>query len=123
MPMATTAMGKGAVDEAHPLSLGVAGYFMGTGGMAKFMRPLIEEADLILFVGARTNQNGTDSWTLFPKGTRYVHLDIDPLEIGRSAVDLAEFQEAFPLRARCHLRCPRCCIGTERLPLWFVPPV
>jgi acetolactate synthase-1/2/3 large subunit len=84
LPVATTAMGKGAVDEGHPLSLGVAGYFMGTGGMAKFMRPLIEEADLILFVGARTNQNGTDSWTLFPKGARYVHLDIDPLEIGRN---------------------------------------
>jgi len=57
---------------------------MGSGGMAKFMRPLIEEADVILFVGARTNQNGTDSWTLFPKGARYIHLDIDPQEIGRN---------------------------------------
>ena len=84
VPVATTTMGKGAVDEGHPLSLGVAGYFMGTGGMAKFMRPLIEEADLILFVGARTNQNGTDSWTLFPRGARFVHLDIDPLEVGRN---------------------------------------
>jgi acetolactate synthase-1/2/3 large subunit len=84
LPVATTAMGKGAVDECHPLSLGVAGYFMGTGGMSKFMRPLIEESDLILFVGARTNQNGTDSWTLFPKDARYVHLDIDPLEVGRN---------------------------------------
>jgi acetolactate synthase I/II/III large subunit len=84
LPVATTAMGKGTVDESHPLSLGVAGYFMGTGGMAKFMRPLIEEADLILFVGARTNQNGTDSWTLFPKHARFVHLDIDPLEAGRN---------------------------------------
>ncbi|MCI0431963.1 MAG: acetolactate synthase catalytic subunit [Rhodospirillales bacterium] len=84
LPVATTTMGKGAVDENHPLSLGVAGYFMGTGGMAKFMRPLIEEADLILFVGARTNQNGTDSWTLFPRHARFVHLDIDPMEVGRN---------------------------------------
>jgi acetolactate synthase-1/2/3 large subunit len=84
LPVATTPMGKGAVDENHPLSLGVVGYFMGTGGMAKFMRPLIEEADLILFVGTRTNQNGTDSWTLFPRFTRFVHLDIDPLEVGRN---------------------------------------
>jgi acetolactate synthase I/II/III large subunit len=84
LPVATTVMGKGAVDEGHPLSLGVAGYFMGTGGMAKFMRPVIEEADLILFVGARTNQNGTDSWSLFPPGARYAHIDIDPLEIGRN---------------------------------------
>ena len=84
LPVATTTMGKGAVEEGHPLSLGVAGYFMGTGGMAKFMRPLIEEADLILFVATRTNQNGTDSWTLFPRSARFVHLDIDPLEVGRN---------------------------------------
>ena len=30
------------------------------------------EADVILLVGNRTNQNGTDSWTLYPKG-RDVH--------------------------------------------------
>jgi acetolactate synthase-1/2/3 large subunit len=84
LPVATTTMGKGAVDENHPLSLGVIGYFMGTGGMAKFLRPLIDEADVILCVGARTNQNGTDSWTLFPRQARFIHLDIDPMEIGRN---------------------------------------
>ena len=84
LPVATTTMGKGAADENHPLSLGVIGYFMGTGGMAKFMRPLIDEADVILCVGARTNQNGTDSWTLFPCHAQFIHLDIDPLEIGRN---------------------------------------
>jgi acetolactate synthase-1/2/3 large subunit len=84
LPVATTTMGKGTVAEDHPLSLGVVGYFMGTGGMGKFMRPLIDEADVILFVGARTNQNGTDSWTLFPKGARFIHLDIDPSEVGRN---------------------------------------
>jgi len=84
LPVATTAMGKGAVDESHPLSLGVIGYFMGSGGMAKFQRPLVEAADLILFVGNRTNQNGTDSWTLFPQDARYIHLDVDPLEVGRN---------------------------------------
>ena len=36
-------MGKGAVSESHPLSLGVIGYFMGTGGMAKFQRALVAE--------------------------------------------------------------------------------
>jgi acetolactate synthase-1/2/3 large subunit len=45
---------------------------------------LIEEADLILFIGTRTNQNGTDSWTLFPRHARFIHLDIDPLEVGRN---------------------------------------
>jgi acetolactate synthase-1/2/3 large subunit len=84
LPVATTVMGKGAVDERHPLSIGVIGYFMGTRAMAKHMRPLVERADVILFVGARTTQNGTDSWTLFPKTARYVHIDVDGQEVGRN---------------------------------------
>ena len=84
LPVATTTMGKGGVDETHPLSMGVIGYFMATRGMAKFMKPLISQADVVLLIGTRTNQNGTDSWTLLPRSATYIHLDIDPLEIGRN---------------------------------------
>jgi acetolactate synthase I/II/III large subunit len=84
LPVATTTMGKGAVDERHALSLGVIGYFMGPGGMARYHRPLIDEADVILLVGNRTNQNGTDSWNLLPRGARFIHLDIDSAEVGRN---------------------------------------
>lgn len=84
LPVATTAMGKGAVDETHPLSLGVIGYFMGTRSRTRHLRPLVENADVILLVGNRTNQNGTDSWKLYPKGARYIHIDIDSQEIGRN---------------------------------------
>lgn len=84
LPVATTSMGKGAVDEHHPLSVGVIGYFMGTRAMTKFQRPLVENADVILFVGTRTNQSGTDSWTLFPRHARYIHIDVDGLEVGRN---------------------------------------
>lgn len=84
LPVATTTMGKGAVDERHPLSVGVIGYFMGTGSATKFMRPLVEEADVILLVGNRANQTGTDSWKLLPKSARIIHCDIDGLEVGRN---------------------------------------
>ena len=84
LPVATTSMGKGAVAETHALSMGVIGYFMGTRGMARHMRTLVDRADCVLFVGDRTNQNGTDSWTLFPKSARYIHIDIDSLEVGRN---------------------------------------
>lgn len=84
IPVATTSMGKGAVDEGHPLSLGVVGYFMGPAGMARYQRPLVEGADVVLLVGNRTNQNGTDSWQLYPKGATYIHLDANPVEIGRN---------------------------------------
>jgi len=47
-------MGKGAVDERHPLSVGVIGYFMGTRSATKGLRRLVSDADVILFVGDRT---------------------------------------------------------------------
>lgn len=84
LPVATTVMGKGSVDEMHPLSMGVASYFMGHNGSTRFMRPLIAEADVVVLVGNRTNQNGTDSWQLYPSNALYIHIDIDPQEIGRN---------------------------------------
>ena len=84
LPVATTTMGKGSVDETHALTLGVVGYVMGRGARTHAMRGMLERADLILLVGTRTNQNGTDSWKLFPPGARFIHLDADPLEVGRN---------------------------------------
>jgi acetolactate synthase-1/2/3 large subunit len=84
LAVATTAMGKGATDEGHPLSVGVVGYFMGTRGRTKHLRSLVTDADVILLVGNRTNQNGTDSWSLYPKNARYIHLDVDSQEVGRN---------------------------------------
>ena len=84
IPVATTMMGKGSVDETHPLTIGVGGYIIGKRGMAHYLKPLISEADVVLLVGTRTNQNGTDSWTLLPKNAKYIHIDVDPVEIGRN---------------------------------------
>lgn len=80
----TTVMGKGAVDERHPLSIGVTGYAQGKLSPTRYMQPLIDEADVILLVGSRTNQNGTDSWKLYPKNAKFIHIDVDGLEIGRN---------------------------------------
>jgi acetolactate synthase-1/2/3 large subunit len=84
LPVATTVMGKGSVAETHPLSPGVIGYFMGPNGATRYMRPLIDGADVVLFVGNRTNQNGTDSWKLFPRGACFIHIDVDGVEVGRN---------------------------------------
>ncbi|MYN13921.1 acetolactate synthase catalytic subunit [Pusillimonas sp. TS35] len=84
LPVATTVMGKGSVDEQHPLSVGVASYFMGHNGSTRHLKPLITDADVVVLVGNRTNQNGTDSWALYPRNARYIHIDIDPQEIGRN---------------------------------------
>jgi acetolactate synthase-1/2/3 large subunit len=84
LPVLTTVMGKGAVAEDHPLSLGVGGNVLGRLSPSRYMKPVIEQADVVLLVGTRTAQNGTDSWTMFPGGARFIHVDIDAGEIGRN---------------------------------------
>ncbi len=84
IPVLTTVMGKGAVDERHPLALGVLGHNMGRLAPGRHLRPIVDAADLVVFIGTRTAQNGTDSWTLFPRTTEFIHIDIDPVEIGRN---------------------------------------
>lgn len=84
IPVATTNMGKGTIDERSPLALGVFGNCMGHGAAAQHLRAFASDADLVLLVGTRTNANGTASWTLFPPTARYIHIDIDSVEIGRN---------------------------------------
>jgi acetolactate synthase-1/2/3 large subunit len=84
LPVATTNMGKGSVDERHPLSVGVAANAMGRNSSTRHLRHLIEQADVILLVGTRTNQNGTDSWRLYPKNATFIHIDVDGQEVGRN---------------------------------------
>ncbi|GAB5467413.1 MAG: acetolactate synthase catalytic subunit [Rhodospirillales bacterium] len=84
LPVATTVMGKGAVAETHPLSLGVLAYFSGTGGLGKQTKPLVQTSDLLVLIGSRTNQNGTDDWRNYPKDARVIHIDQDGEEIGRN---------------------------------------
>lgn len=74
--VATTIMGKGAVGEGDPLSLGVVGSAMGPGSPARAMRGLIRSADVVMFVGNRTNDNGTASWSLFPGNAAFIHVDV-----------------------------------------------
>ncbi|GAW33527.1 acetolactate synthase isozyme 3 large subunit [Roseovarius sp. A-2] len=84
IPVATTLMGKGAVAETDPLSVGVVGYFMAPGSRTSHLRDLVTEADVVLLIGNRTNQNGTDSWSLYPENATYIHLDVDGTEVGRN---------------------------------------
>lgn len=83
-PVATTNMGKGAIDETGSLALGVAANLTGENGPAAAHRDLIAQADVILLIGTRTNENGTDAWTLTSPDATYIHIDIDGQEVGRN---------------------------------------
>jgi acetolactate synthase-1/2/3 large subunit len=84
IPVATTPMGKGSVDEYHPLSMGTIGYVMGKRSWSQYLVPMVKRSDVIVLVGNRTNANGTDNWQLLPTNAKYIHIDIDPSEIGRN---------------------------------------
>lgn len=84
IPVATTNMGKGAVDEDDALSVGVIGNAMAPRSSTHGMDEIVADSDVILIVGARMNENGTDSWKLFPRSATYIQIDIDPEELGRN---------------------------------------
>jgi acetolactate synthase-1/2/3 large subunit len=76
-PVATTAEGKGAIPEDHPLALGVTYYGHGT---PRFASP---KADVILAVGTMLTQMATGH-TVPRAPQKLIHLDIDPDVIGRN---------------------------------------
>jgi len=84
LPVATTTMGKGAVSELHPLSVGVIGSFMGPTSPGYHLRDLVRSADVVLLAGTRTNENGTDAWRLLPEDASYISIDVDGGEVNRN---------------------------------------
>ena len=81
-PVGTSICGKGAIDERHPLSLGV----IGDNGGRPYGNARLQAADLILLVGTKTGSVTTGHWTLPPRTTdkTILHLDVDPVEVGRN---------------------------------------
>ena len=84
LPVATTTMGKGAVDERHPLSLGVIGYFMGPGGMARHQRSWSRTPTSCFWSATAPTRTARIPGACLPRAARFIHLDIDGAEIGRN---------------------------------------
>jgi len=79
IPVTLTLMGKGAMDETHPCCLGM----LGMHGSA-FANYAINQADVILAVGVRFDDRVTGRLRDFAPGARFIHIDIDPAEIGKN---------------------------------------
>lgn len=76
IPVATTASGKSAFPENHPLSVGVAGW---TGSAVA--NAATRSADVILVLGARLAETTTSSWTdgatFAAQGTKIIQVDAE----------------------------------------------
>ncbi|MEK3643535.1 thiamine pyrophosphate-binding protein [Aeribacillus sp. FSL M8-0235] len=83
IPVAYSLMGKGAISDDHPFTLGMTG-FWGT----EFINNMCRNADLILALGTRFAEADCSSWeneyTFNIPTTKLIHIDIDPNEIGRN---------------------------------------
>jgi acetolactate synthase I/II/III large subunit len=78
-PVATTISGQGTIAETHPLAVGV----VGSNGGTPPTRELLDQADLVVFVGCRAGSVTTERWRHpAPSKVRIVHLDVDPAVIG-----------------------------------------
>lgn len=83
IPVAHSLMGKGALPDDHPLTLGMSGFWG-----AKFNNGKCLEADWVLGLGTRFKEADCSSW--YPDFTfnfppsKLIHIDIEPQEIGRN---------------------------------------
>jgi acetolactate synthase I/II/III large subunit len=78
-PIATTISGQGSISEHHPLAVGV----VGSNGGTPETRELLDQADLVVFVGCRAGSVTTERWRHpAPGKVRVVQIDVDPAVIG-----------------------------------------
>ncbi|HUQ58166.1 glyoxylate carboligase [Lentzea sp.] len=79
IPIQATLMGKGAIDEDHPLYAGMTGIQTSQRyGNASFL-----ESDLVLALGARFGDRHTGDLTTYRGDRKFIHVDVEPTQIGK----------------------------------------
>jgi acetolactate synthase-1/2/3 large subunit len=80
-PVVTTLMARGAFPDSHPQQLGMPGMH---GTVPAVLA--LQEADLLVSLGARFDDRVTGKAALFAPNAKVVHVDIDPAEISKIRV-------------------------------------
>ncbi len=79
VPVIPTLMGWGTIPDDHPLMAGMVGLQTSHRyGNATFL-----ESDFVLGIGNRWANRHTGSVEVYTKGRKFVHVDIEPTQIGR----------------------------------------
>src|SRR6266568_7200576 len=91
-PVATTISGKGSISDEHPLAVGV----VGSNGGTPETRAIVDQADVVFFIGCRAGSVTTERWRHpAPGKSKVVHLDVDPAVPGANyLVDVALIGDA-----------------------------
>ena len=83
VPIAHSLMGKGLVDDAHPLVMGMTGFW----GL-ELVNEYARNADVVLALATRFAETDSSSWmdeyTWRIPPTKLVQIDVDPAELGRN---------------------------------------
>jgi tartronate-semialdehyde synthase len=78
-PVVPTLMGWGTIPDDHPLNAGMVGLqTQHRYGNATFL-----ESDFVFGIGNRWANRHTGSTDVYTRGRKFVHIDIDPTQIGR----------------------------------------
>ncbi len=77
-PVVTTLMARGVFPDSHPQHLGMPGMH---GTVPAVLA--LQDADLLITIGARFDDRVTGKVALFAPGAKVIHADIDPAEIGK----------------------------------------
>ena len=82
IPVGTSINGKGSIAENSSVSLGI----VGGNGARSYANAWVTDADLVIYVGSRTDSTTTHHWTVpSPTGPqRVIQLDVEPWEIGNN---------------------------------------
>ena len=79
MPVIPTLMGWGTIPDDHPLMAGM----VGLQTSHRYGNATMLESDFVLGIGNRWANRHTGGLDTYTKGRKFVHVDIEPTQIGR----------------------------------------
>nr|YP_009391931.1 acetohydroxyacid synthetase large subunit [Acrosorium ciliolatum]ARW60075.1 acetohydroxyacid synthetase large subunit [Acrosorium ciliolatum] len=124
IPITTTLMGKGIIDENDDLSLGMLG--MHGTAYANFA---VSECDLLIALGVRFDDRVTGKLDEFACNAQVIHIDIDPAEVGKNRIPqvaiigdikniLIDFMSYCDMNAKLNCNLEQTHSWRERILLW-----
>jgi tartronate-semialdehyde synthase len=79
VPVIPTLMGWGTIPDDHPLMVGM----VGLQTSHRYGNATMLKSDVVLGIGNRWANRHTGSVDVYTEGRKFIHVDIEPTQIGR----------------------------------------